>query len=187
MKQFYFPRIVHDCDLLQLDFDNNGNPLPGTQIRTAVFEREFYPIIQTCCFKHLFPQFKDAPDQFRIMLFFVSLGNFLLCMIWEVVFIQNILTEVIMKKVRKMRGDIHLHEKIESDILKNGLTKGGPLSNAHVSILIDDTDSFRSSKRKKDYYPKMRLESEESVEPLKLNPVPAHYKKNKRLLEVSRL
>jgi hypothetical protein len=179
-------RTIHDRDLLQLDFDDNGHFVPCAQIRTEVSEREFL-----CCmfdlFLHLFVQFKDAPDQFRIMLFFVSLGNFLLCMIWEVVFIQNILNEVIMKKVRKWRGDIHSHEKIESDILKNGLTKGGPLSNAHVSILIDESDTFRSSKRKKDYYPKIRLESEESAEPLKLNPVPDHFKKNKRLLEVSRL
>ena len=119
------------------------------------------------------------------MLFFVSLGNFLLCMIWEVVFIQNLLNEVIMKKIRKMRGDIHLHEKIESDILKNGLTKGGPLSNAHVSVLIDDTDSFRMSKRKKDYQ-RDRQESDEAV-PLKLHPVPDHYKKKKESVEMSSL
>lgn len=107
-------------------------------------------------------------------------------MIWEVVFIQNILNEVIMQKIRKMRGDIHLHEKIETDILKNGLTKGGPLSNAHVSILIDSTDSFRMSKRKKDYH-RGRQESDEAAVPLKLHPVPDHFKKKKRSIEMSRL
>ena len=106
------------------------------------------------------------------MLFFVSLGNFLLCMIWEVVFIQNILNEVVLKKIRKLRGDIHIHEKIESSLLKNGLMRGGPLSNARVSVVIEDRDSFRTSKRKKDY-----PRDDETLIPLKLHPVPDPWKR----------
>ena len=126
-------------------------------------------------------QFKDAPDQFKIMLFFVSLGNFLLCMIWEVVFIQNILQEVVMRKIRQLRGDIRIHEKVETSILKNGLMRGGPLANAHVCILIDDKDSFRSSKRKKEPL----REWEEASVPLKLKPVPDHWKRRARQADVS--
>lgn len=120
------------------------------------------------------------------MLFFVSLGNFLLCMIWEVVVIQNILNEGILRLIRKMRGDIRVHEKIERSILANGLMKGGSLSNAHVSIQIHETENFRMSRRKKDYM-KGPQDSVESVIPLTLMPVPDHFKRKKTGVQVSSL
>lgn len=56
---------------------------------------------------------------FKVVLFGISMVNFVVCYIWEIVFLQSIVCNILLPKLRKFRGPIHKFEKIEAEIAQS--------------------------------------------------------------------
>lgn len=68
-------------------------------------------------------QFKDGgvPEEFKYLLFGVSLINFGICYLWEKFVVQIVLGDKFATQIRKLRGDIRRHEKIDRAMKESGL------------------------------------------------------------------
>lgn len=67
-----------------------------------------------------FINLKPAPFlEYHLVLYLISLANFILCYAWEVFFIQGILFHYMVPALRKLRGPIHKYEKLERELQIN--------------------------------------------------------------------
>ncbi|CAG2100663.1 unnamed protein product [Medioppia subpectinata] len=60
--------------------------------------------------------FRDIPFHFKLILFTISIANFIFCYVWEVVILQGIVFNWFLPKMRSIRAPIHPYEKIELEM-----------------------------------------------------------------------
>ncbi|CAG2115785.1 unnamed protein product, partial [Medioppia subpectinata] len=93
---------------------------PGPPYRTDIFSNKWYLLVVLINFALvasviLFPpqivltflNFRDIPFHFKLILFTISIANFIFCYVWEVVILQGIVFNWFLPKMRSIRAPIH--------------------------------------------------------------------------------
>ncbi|XP_064471519.1 polyamine-transporting ATPase 13A3-like [Ornithodoros turicata] len=123
-----------------------GPPYTKTMITNklymAVVVFEFlavsYVTLYPAAFLRDYINFKEAPHfQFHVVIYMLSLLNFAITYLWEVYFIQHLLHKV-QTALRKMRGPIHMYEKIQRELSLD--TKWPPMGKADTEPPSPDYD-----------------------------------------------
>lgn len=122
-------------------------PFYTNKIYLSVVILEFalatYLIIYPDEFTSKYMNFKRAPFlHYHLVIYAICLGNFIICYIWEIYFVQGFLFEHVVPALRKMKGAIHLYEKIDDDISKN--TNWPPVGKYETIPLKTDANQFPS-------------------------------------------
>lgn len=67
-----------------------------------------------------FVNLKPAPHiEYHLVLYTLSLANFIISYVWEVFFIQGFLFHYVVPALRRMRGPIHKYEKLQQKMNTN--------------------------------------------------------------------
>ncbi|XP_054717566.1 probable cation-transporting ATPase W08D2.5 [Uloborus diversus] len=83
-----------------------------------------------------FINFKPAPFiEYHLVLYLLSLANFIVSYIWEVFFIQGILFEHVVPALRRLRGPIHKFEKLHRQLKAS--SKWPPVGRYELSNIRD--------------------------------------------------
>lgn len=85
-----------------------------------------------------FVNLKPAPHiEYHLVLYTLSLGNFIVSYVWEVFFIQGFLFEYVVPCLRRFRGPIHKYEKLQLQLLQAN-DKWPPVGRCEVALLRDN-------------------------------------------------
>ncbi|XP_015912736.2 polyamine-transporting ATPase 13A3 [Parasteatoda tepidariorum] len=84
-----------------------------------------------------FINLKHAPFiEFHLLLYVLSLANFIISYIWEIFFIQGFLFDYVVPAIRRFRGPIHKFEKLQLQMASN--KKWPPVSHYETTFLRDE-------------------------------------------------
>ncbi|CAL1273351.1 unnamed protein product [Larinioides sclopetarius] len=150
---------------------------PGPPYRKNFFSNKLYTIVIILEFLLVsyltiypadsfasFINFKRAPFiEYHMILYALSLGNFIISFLWEVFFIQGFLFEYVVPALRRLKGPIHKFEKLELELASN--VKWPPVGRYEITNVRDDfndedADIAISSRRSSRRHEWMRRSSE---------------------------
>lgn len=86
-----------------------------------------------------FVNLKPSPNiEYRLVLYTLSLGNFIISYIWEIYFIQGFLFEYVAPVIRRLRGPIHKFEKLHKQLDAND--KWPPVGRYEIASMEENYD-----------------------------------------------
>ncbi|XP_035227275.1 probable cation-transporting ATPase 13A4 [Stegodyphus dumicola] len=87
-----------------------------------------------------FINLKPSPFiEYHLVLYVLSLANFIVSYIWEIFFIQGFLFEYVVPALRRLRGPIHKYEKLQKELEAN--SKWPPVGRYEIAKLKDEYGS----------------------------------------------
>ncbi|KFM62161.1 putative cation-transporting ATPase 13A3, partial [Stegodyphus mimosarum] len=87
-----------------------------------------------------FINLKPSPFiEYHLVLYVLSLANFIVSYIWEIFFIQGFLFEYVVPALRRLRGPIHKYEKLQKELEAN--SKWPPVGRYEIAKLRDEYGS----------------------------------------------
>ncbi|GFQ95273.1 probable cation-transporting ATPase 13A3 [Trichonephila clavata] len=113
----------------------------SNKIYTGVIIVEFFLVsyltIYPADFLAKFINLRRAPFlEYHLILYALSLANFIISFLWEVYFIQGFLFEYVVPALRRLRGPIHKFEKLQLDLASN--TKWPPVGRYEITSVREN-------------------------------------------------